>query len=79
MEVQISPELETKLSRLAAEQGRDSAELVREAVERLVDYDSWFVREVEKGLEKIEQGETLSHEEVGAKLEQLLAGKRPRA
>lgn len=74
MEVNFNPELEAKLARLAAEQGRDSQALVLEAVERLVDYDDWFIREVEKGLTEIEQGELLTHEQVGARLETLLAG-----
>jgi len=77
MEVHFSPDLQAKLSRLAAEQGRDSAELVREAVERLLDYDSWFIREVEKGLAQIEGSKTLTHAEVGSKLEQLIARKQP--
>jgi predicted transcriptional regulator len=47
MEVDLTPDLEAKLTRLAAEQGRDTHALVREAVERLVDYEEWFVREVE--------------------------------
>jgi hypothetical protein len=29
--------------------GTNPQELAREAIERLVDYDDWFVREVEKG------------------------------
>jgi hypothetical protein len=31
--------------------GDRSQVLAREAIERLVDYDDWFVREVEKGLD----------------------------
>ncbi len=50
MEVRLSPELEAKLDRVAAQQGRDTESLVHEAVERLVDYDRWFLGEVEKGL-----------------------------
>jgi len=47
MEVALSPDLENKLSRLASQQGRESAALVVEAVERLVDFDAWFVSEVD--------------------------------
>ena len=35
--------------RLAVQRGSDSNSLVVEAVERMVDYDEWFLREVEKG------------------------------
>lgn len=75
MEVKLTPELQAKLEDVAAQQGRDTRSLVREAVERLVEYDVWFVREVEKGLAQIEGGEVLEHDEVGARLEKLLSEK----
>jgi predicted transcriptional regulator len=78
MEVELTPELRAKLEEVAARQGRDAQSLVREAVERLVDYDRWFVREVEKGLAQIERGEVLEHEEVGARIEKLLDEKQRR-
>jgi len=41
-----------------------SAELLaREAIERAVDYDDWFLREVDAG-------QVLSHEAVGTRLDQ---------
>ncbi|MCU1339614.1 MAG: hypothetical protein JWO19_5195 [Bryobacterales bacterium] len=54
MEVNLSPELEAKLERKAAEEGRDTQSLVREAVERLVNHDEWFFRQVEKGSGAVE-------------------------
>ncbi len=50
MNVEIEPELGAKLQRMASQQGRDPEALVHEALERFVDYDEWFMREVEKGL-----------------------------
>jgi len=73
MEVDFTPELQNKLTQLAAEQGRDTNSLVREAVERLVNHDEWFVREVEKGLAAADQGEFIEHEEVG----KLIDGRYP--
>ena len=64
MEVRLKPDLEEKLSRLASEKGRDRESLVVEAVERMVDYDAWFVQEVEKGLAAADRGEFIEHEEV---------------
>ena len=78
MEVNLSPDTEAKLARLAGERGRDAETLAREAIERLVDYDSWFVGEVEKGLAQIERGKVLTHEAVGARLDQHLRDKQPR-
>jgi predicted transcriptional regulator len=75
MEIDLTPDLEDKLSRLASVQGRDSTALVVEAVERLVEYDAWFVAQVDKGLAQIEAGLTMSHEEVGSRLQERLAAK----
>ena len=76
MEVQLTEETAAKLARIAEEQGRNVESVAREAVERFVEYDAWFLREVDKGLAQIGRHETLSHEEVGARIETLLAGKR---
>jgi len=69
MEVHLPPELRKKLDHLASAQGRDAESLVREAVERLVDYDSWFLREVEAGLASAEGEELVEHDEVGRVLD----------
>lgn len=78
MEVHLTPELQAKLREVAAQQGRDPQSLVQEAVQRLVDYDQWFVQEVEKGLAQIDRGELLEHDEVGARIEKLLSEKQRR-
>ena len=64
MEVHFGPDLEAKLSRMAAAQGRATEALVREAVERLLDYDEWFLREVEKGLLAADRGEFVEHSDI---------------
>jgi hypothetical protein len=38
-------------------QGPAAEALVQEAVERLVDYDDWFLQEVDKGLAAADRGE----------------------
>jgi predicted transcriptional regulator len=78
MEVNLTPEVETKLARLASQRGTDAQALVRAAIETFVDYDDWFMREVEKGLAQIDRGEVLTHEAVGARLEKRLTEKQPR-
>ena len=70
MEVRFNAVLQAKLSQLAARQGRESEALVIEAVERLVDYDEWFRRELEEGLAAADRGELIDHEEVRARIEQ---------
>jgi predicted transcriptional regulator len=78
MEVTLPADLQAKLTRIAQARGTDAQALAREAIERLVDYDDWFLREVEKGLAQIERGKILGHEEVGSRLERLLTEKPPR-
>jgi predicted transcriptional regulator len=65
MEVHLTPDLESKLSRIAGEQGREAESLVLEAVERMVDHDEWFAGEVEKGLAAADRGEFIEHEDIG--------------
>lgn len=76
MEVRLDPAIQAKLARIAAEQGRNAEVLAQEAIQRFVDHDEWFIREVEKGLEQIDRGELLTHEEVGVRIEKLLAEKQ---
>jgi len=78
MNVSLDPAVQAKLVRLAAERGSEPEALAREAIERFVDYDEWFIREVEKGLAQVDRGEVLTHEQVGTRLEKLLTAKQPR-
>jgi predicted transcriptional regulator len=78
MEVNLSPDLEGKLSRAAGRRGISAELLIREAIERAVDYDDWFIREVERGLAQVDAGQVLTHDAVGARLEHRLAEHQPR-
>jgi predicted transcriptional regulator len=74
MQVRFPQELQEKIERAAAAQGRDSESLVCEAVERSLDYDLWFLREVEEGLTAAERGELTDHEEVKNLIESRYRG-----
>ncbi len=78
MEVHLNPDVQAKLSRIAAERGSDVELLAREAIERFVDYDEWLIGEVEKGIASADRGELLSHAEMGARLEKRIAEKQSR-
>jgi len=65
LEVSLNPDLEAKLSRLAADLGSDTQALVQEAVERFADYDQWFLDEVEKGLVAADRGGLVDHDDIG--------------
>jgi predicted transcriptional regulator len=69
MEVNLNPDLQAKLNRLAADRGSDAGALVQEAIERMVDYDEWFLREVEKGMASADRGELIDHEDIGKLIE----------
>jgi predicted transcriptional regulator len=74
MEVHLSPDLQAKLAQLASQQGRDSEALVVEAVQRMVNYDEWFIREVEKGIAAADRGEFVDHDEVRKRIERRYPG-----
>ena len=66
MELHLPLELEGRLAAAASRRGVSVQVLAVEGLERAVDYDDWFVREVETGLDQVTAGPTLSHEAVGS-------------
>ena len=71
MEVHLSPELQAKVERAAAENKSGAEEYVKQLVEHYVDHDAWFRQQVKKGLHQLDRGKFLTHEEVGARIEQM--------
>jgi predicted transcriptional regulator len=72
MEVLFTPELEAKLARSAAQQGRNPDELVQQVVARYFDEESRFIDAVSRGENALLNGESLTHEQVGQRLERFL-------
>jgi predicted transcriptional regulator len=71
MEVHFAPELQAKLDRVAAENRRGADEYVQQLVENYLDHDAWFRQKVSASLDKLDGGESVSHEDVGARLQQI--------
>jgi len=71
MEVHLSPELQAKVDGAAAENKSGAEEYVKQLVEHYVDHDAWFRQQVTRGLDQLDRGEFLTHEEVGARLDQM--------
>jgi predicted transcriptional regulator len=71
MEVHFKPELQEKVERVAAENRRDADEYVQQLVESYVDHDAWFRQKVTASLGKLDRGEFLSHDDVGARLRKM--------
>ena len=72
--MQFSPEVQAKLHRAAAQQGRNTESLIQEAVERLLNYDEWFARQVEEGLSAADRGEFVEHDEIGKMIDSRYPG-----
>ena len=72
MEFSLTPDLETKLNRIASELGKASSQIVQEAVANYLDHDEWFKREVQRGLASLDSGKFVSHEEVRRQMERIL-------
>lgn len=69
MEIRLRPYLQAKLDRV--ENNRDVEEYVRQLVEHYVDHDAWFRQQVKRGLDQLDRGESLTHKEMGARIEQM--------
>ncbi|MBZ5525675.1 MAG: hypothetical protein LAP21_25925 [Acidobacteriia bacterium] len=69
MEIHFAPELEAKLNDLASGSGRDAEQFVQELVKSYLDHDQWFRKEVQKGLEQLDRGEFIEHDDVVARIE----------
>ncbi len=71
MQVHFSSEEEARIAQYANRSGKDTEQVVREAVDLLLG-DAGFAEAVEKGLASLDRGEYVDHAEVGTRLERLL-------
>ena len=69
MDIPLDPDLQARLDRLASQKGRSSQTLVVEAIENMLSFDEWFVRQVEGGIAAADAGQLQDHEEVRKLLE----------
>lgn len=72
MEVTLSPDKQAKLEQLATRVGKNTEQMVEEAVDRMLEYDEHFVAAVEKGRVSARRGELLEHDEVVDRIERIL-------
>jgi predicted transcriptional regulator len=76
--VHLSPELQAKVERAAAESKSGAEEYVKQLVEHYVEHDAWFRRQVTRSLEQLDRGEFLTREEVGARIDQMFRKRKAR-
>ncbi len=72
MEVNLDPKLQAKLARIAAENNSGAEEYTRQLIEHYIDPDEALFREkVKTGLEQIDRGDFVTHDDVGARIDQM--------
>jgi predicted transcriptional regulator len=71
MDMHLPPELQAKVDRAAAENNSGAEEYVKQLVEHYLEHDAWFRQQVKKGLDQLDRGEFLTHEEIGARIDQM--------
>ena len=69
MNLQVPPELEAKLTRLAAETGRTVDQVALDLLATSMDHDEWFRGEVERGRTAAREGRLLEHDDVAARMD----------
>jgi len=72
MELHFTADKEAQLHRLAARTGRDPAQVVEEAVDRLLEDDARFHAAVRDGFAAIDQGRFIEEDEMDARIARML-------
>ena len=66
--VRFDPETRAQLDKMAEQIDRPRAWIIKEAVAQYLERETWYLAEVQKGIDDAEAGRTISHEEMGARL-----------
>jgi predicted transcriptional regulator len=74
MNLQVPPELEAKLARLAVETGRTADQVALDLLASSMDHDGWFRAEVEKGRAAAREGSLIDHDDVAARIDRRYRG-----
>jgi predicted transcriptional regulator len=72
VDVHFSPEKEARLQQLAIRTGKDAAQMIEEAVDRMLEYDAQLIEAVEEGRAAARRGELREHDEVVERIEKIL-------
>ena len=71
MEVHFTHEQDARLLEIAAHEGIDPAQLVKEAALRLLEDDTRFRIAVRQGIQQADQGQLMEEDEMGARVRRL--------
>jgi predicted transcriptional regulator len=72
MEIELLPRQVAELSEIAAQTGRGTDELVRQAVDQLLSENDWLRQQVRVGIDQIERGEFIDEDEMAGRVDHLL-------
>lgn len=75
MKIRLPPELEAKVARSSAQQGRTADELIQDAVVRYFDDEAASLAAVDKGLAAAERGEFIEEDQMNARLERMFTNR----
>jgi predicted transcriptional regulator len=71
MEVHLTPEQEAELSELATRKGRNANQLAQEVIRYYLECETRFIEAVKRGLDSLDRGDHVTHDEVGARIDRL--------
>jgi len=66
--VRFDPETRNQLDKIAEQMDRPRAWIIKEAVAQYLERETWYLAEVQKGIDDAEAGRVISHAEVAARL-----------
>ncbi len=70
--VHIPRTLAKRLEKVAAQSRRKPGDIVKSALKDQLDYEEWFLKEIDKGVAELDRGEAVSHGEAMATLDEIL-------
>jgi predicted transcriptional regulator len=71
MEIQLTEHEQAQLRDVAQRTGRNTEDVIREAINSLLQHECEFVEAVDKGLLSLDRGDYISHEEVTSRIDKL--------
>lgn len=72
----ISPTLNKKLDGYAKMTGNTKSRAIERLLREHIDYETWFVKEVRKGIASADRGEMISHEDAVREIRAHIASRK---
>lgn len=65
--VRIEDDMLGRIDGLAVSLSRSRSWVIKQAIERFLEYEEWFVQEVKEGLREVRRGDVATEDEVAAR------------